>query len=311
MFVCMEERVMDDSEMIHQFSPGDRIVAIANPATRVRTPAISRMLTGMVPPGVHLELRWTDAPGAGAALARDAARSADAVIAVGGDGTVSDVASALVGTGVPLGILPGGSTNIIAREHGIPPHTQAAARVLFGPHRRTVIDVGVCNGRPFLHMAGSGFDSVLFELADVDLKRKVGWMAYLPAAIQALRVPPVTYTVDADGERFVETSPLVLVANGASIIRPEIRLGETIRADDGWLDVMIVTATTPPELASVIGRLMTLRFESSPLVIHRRVREARVDASGSMPVQLDGDVVERTPAIFGILPQAINLIVPA
>lgn len=302
---------MDDAGTTHSFGPGDRIVAIVNPATRVRARTIGRVLTAAVPAGVHLELRWTDAPGAGAALARDAVREADAIIAVGGDGTVSEVASALVGTGTPLGILPGGSTNIVAREHGIPGHLHEAARVIFEPHRQMTIDVGICNERPFLHMAGAGFDSMLFELADVDLKRQVGWVAYLPAAMRALRFPPVTYTVETEQERFVETSPLVLVANGASIIRPELRLADSIRADDGWLDLMIVTATTPPELASVIGRLMTLRFEASPLVIHRKVREIRVEATQSMPVQLDGDVVERTPATFGIVPQGITLIVPA
>ncbi|HWV34710.1 MAG TPA: diacylglycerol kinase family protein [Thermomicrobiales bacterium] len=303
---------MDDPETIHRFAEGDRIVVIANPATRVRARTIARILTGAVPPGVSMELRWTDAPGAGVALAREAVRYADAVVAVGGDGTVADVASALIGTDVPLGILPGGSTNIVAREHGIPTDLEAAARLLFGRHHRRAIDAGVCNDRPFLHMAGSGFDSVLFEIANVDLKRRVGWMAYLPAAMQALRVPPVSYTVvTGEGEQFTQTSPLVLVANGASIIHPDLRLSDTIRADDGWLDLMIVTATTPPQLASVIGRLMTLRFESSPLVIHRRVREVWVDASRLMPVQLDGDVVERTPAHFSIRQKAIHLIVPA
>jgi len=299
-----------DRGTIHAFSPGDRIVVIANPATRTRARTVARILTESVPSGVHMELRWTDAPGAGVALAREAARRADAVIAVGGDGTVSDVASALVDTDVPLGVLPGGSTNIVAREHGIPTDLHEAARVIFGRHRQHVIDVGVCNNRPFLHMAGSGFDSVLFELANVELKRKVGWMAYLPAAMQALRMPPVRYTVETETERLIQTSPLVLVANGASIIRPELRLSDSIRADDGWLDLMIVTATTPPELASVIGRLVTLRFESSPLVLHRRVHEVSVDATLPMPVQLDGDVVERTPAVFAIRRTAIRLIVP-
>src|SRR5699024_4367138 len=158
----------------------------------------------------------------------------------------------------------------------------------------------LCNERPFLHMAGCGFDSILFDTADAELKRRVGWMAYLPAAMQALRVPPADYTIDADGERLVTTSPLVLVANGRSIIRPELRVASTIRPDDGWLDLLIVTATAPMELAGVIGRLMTLRFDSSPLVIHRQVRDAVVEADREMPVQLDGDVADRTPATFGI-----------
>lgn len=295
---------------MHSFSRGDRVVVIANPATRTRARTIARVLMEAVPSGLQMELRWTDAPGAGTALAKEASRYAAAVIAVGGDGTVSDVASSLVGTDVPLGILPGGSTNIVAREHGIPTDLNEAAQTIFGPHHQGTIDVGICNDRPFLHMAGTGFDSVLFEIADADLKRKVGWMAYLPAAMQALRFPPATYTIHTGDDRIVQKSPLVLVANGASIIRPELRLSGSIRPDDGWLDLMVVTATTPPELASVIGRLMTLRFESSPFVIHRRVREVDIEATDSMPVQLDGDVVETTPASFRIVRQALRLILP-
>lgn len=302
---------MAEQPQVQSFQPGDRVVVIANPATRVRVRTVTRVLTEQVPNGVRLDLRWTDAPGAAVRLAQEAASDADAIVAVGGDGTVSDVASALVGTGLPLGILPGGSTNIVAQEHGVPGDLAEAAGVIFGPHRLSTIDVGLCNDRPFLHMAGCGFDSVLFDAANAALKRQVGWIAYLPAAMQALRVPPATYTIRADQEEIVTTSPLVLVANGASIIRPELRLDASIRADDGWLDLIVVTATTPPELARVIGRLVTLRFASSPLVIHRRVREVEVASSSRMPVQLDGDVVEETPARFCILPRAINLIVPA
>lgn len=286
-------------------------MVIANPATRVSARAVARVLTQVVPPGVRMDLRWTPGPGTAKALADEALDHADAIIAVGGDGTVSEVASAMLGSGLPLGILPGGSTNIIAQEHGVPNELEGAARLIFRSHRLVTIDAATCNRRSFLHMAGAGVDSLLFELADADLKRMVGWMAYLPAAVQALMVPPATYTLAADDERLVATSPLVLIANGSSIIRPELRLASSIRADDGWLDLMVVTAKTPPELASVIARLVTLRFDSSPLVIHRRVRSVRIEASRPMSMQLDGDVVGQTPAEIEILPKAIDLIVPA
>jgi diacylglycerol kinase family enzyme len=103
---------------------------------------------------------------------------------------------------------------------------------------------------------------------------------------------------------------MVLVANGASIILPELKLAPSIRADDGWLDLIVVTATKPHELASVIGRLATFRFDTSPWVIHRRVRDVLITSSREVPMQIDGDVVEQTPAAVKIIPQAINLIVP-
>ena len=293
-----------------QFSAGSRVVAIANPATRTNPRTVAAILTELVPSGVRLDLQWTRSAGSARRLAEMAAGTADAIIAVGGDGTVSDVASAIVGTGLPLGILPGGSTNIVAREHGVPNDLRRAAEVIFGRHSHRIIDSAKCNDRHFLHMAGAGFDSMLFDLADSDLKRKVGWMAYLPAAAKALTIPPAVFSIVADGEVIETSSPMVLVANGSSIILPEFKLSPLIRGDDGWLDLIIVTATKPHELASVIARLATLRFDTSPWVIHRKVREVLISASREVPMQLDGDVVEHTPARMTIQPKALKLIVP-
>lgn len=301
---------MADKGRIHTFSTGDRVVVIANPSTRASVRTVTSALTQAVPSGVRLDLRWTPGPGTANALAREALDTADGIIAVGGDGTVSDVAAALVGTGMPLGVLPGGSTNIVAREHGIPANLREAASVIFRSHRLLAVDVATCNGRPFLHMAGAGFDSVLFDNADPELKRRVGWMAYLPAGAKALTEPPATYTIEIEGETIRTLSPLVLIANGSSIIRPELKLAPSIRPDDGWLDLIVVTGTKPHELASVLGRLATLRFDTSPLVLHRRVKSANIMTSHPVPMQLDGDVVEHTPALIGIMPASLNLIVP-
>jgi diacylglycerol kinase (ATP) len=301
-----------ESGKAHRFTKGDRVVVIANPATRVNTRTVVTILERTVPDGVSLDLQWTRAPGGAKDLAAEALQAAvDGVIAVGGDGTVSDVASALLGTGMPLGVLPGGSTNIVAREHGVPKDMFEAARLIFGRHVLAPADVALCNERPFLHMAGAGFDSLFFNMTDPALKRRIGWMAYLPAAAQALLVQPATYRIEAEGEVITTESPMVLVANGASIITPMLKLSPDIRSDDGWLDLIVVTATKPHELASVLARFATLQFDKSPLVVHRRIRTLSLASSREIPVELDGDVQETTPATFGIVPAAIEFIVPA
>lgn len=302
---------MPNAAGLHRIASGDRVVVIVNPATRANTGHVRDALAATLPPGVQMEIHATDSPGAGRALARRYAQGATCMVAVGGDGTVAEVASALIGTGLPLAVIPGGSTNIIAREHHIPTDLKRAARVLWGNHRIVTMDVGTCNDQSFLHMAGAGFDSRLFSLADSSLKRKVGWLAYLPAAAKALRIPPARYAIVADGEAIEAVSPLVLVANGAAIISPGLKLSPDFRSDDGWLDLIVVTATRPHELASVLGRLATLGFARSRHVIHRRVRRVYLEASEEVPMQLDGDVAGHTPAEFGILPGALRLVVPA
>jgi YegS/Rv2252/BmrU family lipid kinase len=235
---------------------------------------------------------------------------ANGMIAVGGDGTVSAVAAALHGSDVPLGIIPGGSTNIIAQELGIPGSLDEAVRLVYDDFAIRPLDVGVCNERYFLHMAGAGFDSRLFDMTDTALKKRVGWVAYIPAAIKALRDPAKAYRITVDGETLDVESPLVLIANGSSVINSRIRIRSGIRSDDGLLDLLVVTATKPHELASVLGRFASLTIEASPYVKHWRARSVTLESDEPIPVQLDGDVVERTPVTFGVLPRDIGIIVP-
>jgi diacylglycerol kinase (ATP) len=320
---------VESAERRRRFGQGDRIVVIANPATRAEVKSIYQTLMNRLPLGVHLEIQETEKGGDPRALALRLRQNATGMIALGGDGTVSAVAAALHGTDIPLGIIPGGSTNIIAQELGVPAGLDDAVSLLLGEFDVRQIDVGVCNNHYFLHMAGAGFDSRLFDMADPALKKRIGWGAYIPAAIKALRDPARTYTLTVDGERMWVDSPLVLVANGSSVINSRIRINREIRTDDGELDLLVVTATKPHELASliarfasvsleaspyefasVIGRLTSLPLEASPYVIHRRARTITIASKEPIPVQLDGDVVDKTPATFSVLPRDIGVIVP-
>lgn len=287
-----------------------RVVAIVNPATRRNARLIVDQLRQQAPNGVVLDIRITPAARSATALAREALPGAAIVVAVGGDGTVGEVATALRGTGVPLGIVPAGSTNIVARELGIPADPSTAISLLFGAHRRVPLDVGLCAGHAFLHMAGAGLDSRLFAATNPALKRRIGWLAYVPPGGRGLLQAPVRFTVSMDDEKHEVTSPLVLIANGGSIITPRLTLYPGFRKDDGYLDVLIFTASTPIRVARTLGRLVTRRLHHSPFVLHRRVRQVELSSDPPLPVQLDGDVVTTTPATFSLDPSALMLLVP-
>lgn len=289
---------------------GQRVVVIVNPVTRGNVERIVRQLWIAAPAGIDLDIRRTEYAGHGEVLAYSLRDETAIMVAVGGDGTVAEVAAAIRGTDTLLGIIPGGSTNIIARELRIPEHAGRAIALLFGKHAVRTLDIGLCGSHAFLHMAGAGFDSELLDLTSAQLKRKIGWMAYLPAAVSALRTLPVRYTIRTPDTEIQVVSPLVLIANGGSIIRPWFRLHSGIRKDDGLLDVLVITATTPVELARVLGRLATMKLERSPYLIHLKTTEVSLSASTNVPVELDGDVVTATPATFVIDPAAIQVITP-
>ncbi|CAN5795385.1 diacylglycerol kinase family lipid kinase [soil metagenome] len=288
-----------------------RAVAIVNPATRGNAARIVELLRLAAPRTTRLEVYETQRASHAGELARFHANAADLLIAIGGDGTVSEVAGVAREAGIPLGIVPGGSTNIIARELGIPTNPHRATRLLFDDHAIRTIDAGVCGDQTFLHMAGAGVDSLLFDLADPALKRKVGWMAYLPAAIKALRRPLSSFTIRSE-EMVLEgvRSPLVLVANGPAIVAPRLQLDSRIAFDDGRLDVLVVTATTPFEIARVLARMAMRQMMESPYVTSFTTKTVEIVAEPRIAVQLDGDVIGATPVLIAIDPGSVRVVTP-
>ena len=240
----------------------------------------------------------------------DQAQASDVVVAIGGDGTVTDAMTAIGDVEIPLAILPGGSTNVIAQELGLPFAPEGLASLLSEGYDIRVMDAATCNGRYFLHMAGAGFDSRIFDQANPELKQKVGWFAYLPSAASSLRMPPSRFTITTESASFELTSPMVLVANGAGIVRPSLYVYPGIASDDGWLDLIAVTATEPTAIASVLARFVTRSMDRSPHILHTRSTSVHIEANPPMPVQVDGDVVGMTPVQIEILPGKGRIVVP-
>lgn len=288
-----------------------RVVAIVNPATHGDAASIVALLRQQAPAGIDLEICLTRSAGTTAALAREVlAAGASVAVAVGGDGTVAAVAAALQGTDIPLGVIPGGSTNITARSLGIPADPAEAVALLYGQHRTVPLDIGICGDACFLHMAGAGLDSRLFADADPALKKRVGWLAYLPPALHDLALPPSRFTIVADGASREVFSSMVLVCNGSTIISPYLSLYPGVRTDDGQLDLLIFTPDTPFEIARTLARLATHGLEHSPYVTHLRARHIVITADPGLPVELDGDVVLNTPLEVTLVPAALRVIVP-
>lgn len=288
-----------------------RFVAIVNPATHGDAASIVALLRRAAPADVDLDVRFTTAAGTTSDLTRQALnQGADAVVAIGGDGTVAQVAAALLHTDIPLGVIPAGSTNITAREAGIPTDPARAVSLLFGSHAHAVFDAGLCGDIPFLHMAGAGMDSRLFVDSNPATKRRLGWLAYVPPAFRHLRDVPATFTLVLDGTPVTLTAHMVLVANGSAIISPHLPLFPGIRTDDGWLDVLAFSPRTPVQVAEVLAEAVIHRLARCRYVTHIRARRIEMVSDPSLPVEIDGDVVTRTPVTLTIAPAAVRFIVP-
>ena len=261
-----------------------------------------------MPAGSTLHVRHTrpDTPIHG--IIDDLLEEATVAIACGGDGTVSQVAAAILDRRIPLGIVPSGSTNMVAKVSGIPAKPEKAVRLIFGWHRREWIDVGQSGERLLLHLGGSGIDARIFIGASPKLKRRLRWLAYVPAAVSGARARPSMFTVTVDGVETRVRSSLVLVANSAQLLHENIRIVDEVSRTDGVFDVLIYTASNPLSLATAGLTSLTGYLEASGQIIRLRGSSIRIDADPPTPTELDGEVVGMTPLEIDVLPRAIELI---
>jgi YegS/Rv2252/BmrU family lipid kinase len=230
-------------------------------------------------------------------------------VVMSGDGLIGQIGGALAGGSVPMGVIPGGRGNDLARVLEIPTEPAAAVEVLAGGAIRP-IDVGVVNGKRFLCIASCGFDSDANRIAN-EAKWIKGNLVYAYAALRALiSWKPATFTLEIDGEREQATGYSVGACNskaygGGMYVAPDAEI------DDGLLDV---------EASGNVGKLRFLRglgkiFKGEHreiLEVHTwRGREVRIEADRPFAVYADGDHIADLPATVTVLPRALNVIVPA
>ena len=246
----------------------------------------------------------------GERLAREAVHSGvDLVLASGGDGTVTASAGGVAGSGIPLGVLPCGTGNLLARNLGLPLSADQALTVaLTGSDRR--LDVGMANGRPFVVMAGIGFDAEMLGGASEELKTRVGWAAYVLSALRHLGDRPARVTLRADGRppRRVRASG-VIIGNVGSL-QGGVRLLPDAVPDDGVLDVAVLPARGWVGWLRLAADVL-LRRKTGRLG-HLACRELLVDVGRAWRRQVDGEVAGLTRRLRVTLqPGNLLLRVPA
>jgi len=235
-----------------------------------------------------------DDPGPGQAR-RAVEEGATTVIAWGGDGTVMGVAASLVNTEVSLGIVAGGTGNLLARNLGIPLDTRAALAVaLTGKDRRIdLLDVYLGRGQRALSavMCGMGWDADMMA-APEQLKKRVGWGAYVIEGARSIGRKPMRLRLSVDGgpEQHLY-GRTVLVANVGTLVAG-IDLIPEARADDGLLDVLVIDPSSPRDWARTTSGIVRGKgAESDPSRTHLRGREVIVSTGHARGRQIDGDTV--------------------
>jgi YegS/Rv2252/BmrU family lipid kinase len=258
------------------------------------------------------EPRWSettvDSPGE--EQARAAVRAgADLVLASGGDGTITACAAGVAGSGIPLGVLPAGTGNLLARNLDLPLDLPDALLVaLTGTDRP--LDVGTVNGRRFIVMAGVGFDAKMLDGASEPLKQRLGWAAYLVAALRYLSDRPMRVTLRADGGPPVRQRASAVVIGNVGSLQGGVPLLPDAVPDDGLLDVVALTAQGLAGWLALAWHV--LRRRRSGRLTRMTVRELQVDLDRQQRWQLDGEVIGSTRRLtVSVQAQALLVRVPA
>ncbi len=231
---------------------------------------------------------------------------ADVVIACGGDGTVRAVAQALAGSGIPLGVIPFGTGNLLAKNLDIPAGFDAIPVALSAAPRK--LDVGTANGEAFTVMAGVGFDALMIRDAPPGVKRRFGSIAYVVSAARNLRAARVGATVTVDGtERFTGRAVMVLAGNLGSITGG-LEVFPDADPNDGVIDVAVLTPDTWRDWVVVLASLVRNRPQPDRLVDRERGQSVTVRLDRPTPWELDGE--DRSPTTrldIGIRPNALEV----
>jgi diacylglycerol kinase (ATP) len=254
-------------------------------------------------------------------------KEVDLVCALGGDGTVRAVAQELVGTGVPLGLLPGGTGNLLARNLEIPVdsieqalevaltgrnrHVDAAWMTLDPDHLELEEHAGEGSSagerrHAFFVMAGLGLDAAIMDSTSEELKNKIGWGAYVPAGFKNFLRDRFRVTLSVEGGPAETKRARMVVIGNCGKITGGIDLMPDAEPDDGMLDVIVLAPRGIGAWLSVVGRVLTKSDRSTAHISRYKCTSTEVSVDEPQRVQVDGDIIgEALKVVCEIQPRAL------
>jgi len=289
----------------------DWIPVIVNPAAGRQTAGLKELNQVFETARIRCSIEVTQEEGDAFRLAGQLADQGAEVVAVyGGDGTVSEVATALAGREAALAILPGGTGNVLAYEFNLPRDYLQAARLLTGEHQVRVVDLGQVGERKFLIRAGVGLEALVIERTSRALKDRFGLLAYGIAGLRALsKVQPSTYSLNLDGETIEARGLLCTIANSGHLGLPGLSLSPTVNMEDGLLDVIVLRKIDIDTLITLLMQTVRDDYGLGKLQ-HWQVQRARIEVQPPQSVQVDGDSLGTSPLEAACLPDALRVVVP-
>lgn len=261
--------------------------------------------------GWSLEWVWTQKEGDAIEIARRATEhKVPLVLVCAGDGTLNEAVNGLAGSQTAVSVIPAGTSDLWAREAGIPRKPLEAVK-LIERSRPVAVDLGRAGDRYFLLMAGIGVDAAVTQNASLALKRRFGAVAYAVSAIRELfRFKGQTGNVRLDDET-IEVKALQVIAGNTQRYAGVTKVTPDAQINDGMLDVCIYKGEGAGDMLAHALRTLLRRHLKSDKTVFRRVKHIEMSFDPPFPVQVDGDNLQPPPTEAVAVPRALWVMVPA
>ena len=285
------------------------------------------LIRQLLKPHMHLRVYQTTPEESAEELTMKAIEThPDLIIASGGDGTISAVAGILIGTKIPLGLIPRGTANAFGVALGIPlalTPIRSACQVIINGNTR-VVDAAYCNQKPMILLAGIGYEAETIDKASREMKEKWGALAYLIAGWQQLHEQEIFETeIEINDQVYQAISRAITIANAAPPTSVLAQGKGEVVFDDHLLDVTIATVQNEEQnnlinpkfravatMINMLGAALVKTNPELPDIYHLRTPRIKVTANPPQKVVVDGEMIGTTPVEIECIPDALTVFVP-
>ena len=260
---------------------------------------------------IKYSFTYTEYEGHATKLAESAKdKGVKSIIAIGGDGTVLEVASGLFYSDCAFGIIPGGTGNDFIKAVNIPMDPMGALDIILNGHTKT-IDTGLCDDKPFLNAFGTGLDAQVVIQTNKVKKVITGFLAYIIGIFAAFfQFDPKTITIDAEDLHATQKMMFLSIANGICI-GGGVKLAPQAILDDGYLDILIVDKISKFGILKYLPPLIKGKHLGMSVMHTYKTKKAHITSSTPLIIQIDGEILMKESATVSIREKSLKVYAPA